>query len=148
METGAIVAMTTHGGAAADTATVEETVTEAGVAVADLVAQEMSENRYAMHSRGVEEVVADKGYHSNDAAAGLAALGVRTYLAEPERAERNWKGRKAEQKAVYANRRRIRGEYCVWQLQLAHFGSLIWPTPGFDVSGQGFGFAGRIYKES
>jgi transposase len=59
METGAIVAVTTHGGATADTATVEETVTEAGVAVAELVAQEMSENRYAMHSRGVEEVVAD-----------------------------------------------------------------------------------------
>ncbi len=34
METGAIVAVTTHGGAAADTATVEETVIEAGVAVA------------------------------------------------------------------------------------------------------------------
>ena len=22
------------------------------------------------------------------------------------------------------------GDYCVWQLHLAHFGSLIWPTPG------------------
>ena len=39
METGAIVAVTTHGGAAADTATVEETVIEAGVAVAGLVAE-------------------------------------------------------------------------------------------------------------
>ena len=29
---------------------------------------------------------------------------------------------------------------CVWQLQLAHFGSLIWPTLGVDVSGQVFGF--------
>ena len=32
METGAIVAVTTHGGAAADTATVKETVIEAGIA--------------------------------------------------------------------------------------------------------------------
>ena len=40
METGAIVAVTTHGGAAADTATVEETVIEAGVAVAELVTAE------------------------------------------------------------------------------------------------------------
>src|SRR5216683_2206392 len=39
METGAIVAVTTHGGAAADTATVEETVIEAGAAVAGLVAE-------------------------------------------------------------------------------------------------------------
>jgi hypothetical protein len=30
------------------------------------------------------------------------------------------------------------GKPCVWQLQLAHFGSLIWPTLGVDVSGQGF----------
>ena len=37
METGAIVAVTTHGGAAADTATVEATVVEAGAAVAELV---------------------------------------------------------------------------------------------------------------
>src|SRR3954464_11067495 len=29
---------------------------------------------------------------------------------------------------------------CFWQLQLAHFGILIWPTPGVDVSGHGFGF--------
>ena len=36
METGAIVAVTTHGGAAADTATVQETVIEAGIAVAGL----------------------------------------------------------------------------------------------------------------
>jgi hypothetical protein len=25
------------------------------------------------------------------------------------------------------------GRACVWQLYLAHFGSLIWPTPGFWV---------------
>src|SRR5882762_462826 len=40
METGAIVAVTTHGGAAADTATVEATVIEAGAAVAELVTAE------------------------------------------------------------------------------------------------------------
>src|SRR5215475_10082632 len=40
MESGAIVAVTTHGGAAADTATVEGTVIEAGVAVAELLTAE------------------------------------------------------------------------------------------------------------
>jgi transposase len=39
METGAIVAVTTHGGAAADTATVQETVVEAAIAVAGLIAE-------------------------------------------------------------------------------------------------------------
>jgi hypothetical protein len=40
METGAIVAVTTHGFAAADTATVEGTVMEAGVTVAELLTAE------------------------------------------------------------------------------------------------------------
>src|SRR5947199_1836677 len=64
METGAIVAVTTHGGAAADTATVEATVIEAGAAVAELVTAEPPEGKYQVHPGGVEEVVADKGYHS------------------------------------------------------------------------------------
>src|SRR4029077_15684801 len=66
METGAIVAVTTHGGAVADTETVEEQVIEAGVAVAALVAETTPEGSYPVHPGGVEEVVADKGYLSND----------------------------------------------------------------------------------
>src|SRR5216683_4755668 len=49
METGAIVAVTTHGGAAADTATVQATVTEAGAAVAELLTPEPPEGGYAVH---------------------------------------------------------------------------------------------------
>ena len=111
METGAIVAVTTHGGAAADTATVEDTVIEAGVAVASLVAETTPEGNYPVHPDGVKEVVADKGYHSNDVAVALRDLEVRTYIAEPERGERNWNGKAAEKEAVYANRRRVRGEH-------------------------------------
>src|SRR5436190_10263124 len=111
METGAIVAVTTHGGATADTATLQETVIEAGVAVAGLVAEETAEGKYAVHSGGVEEVVGDKGYHSNDVAVGLAELQIRTYIAEPARGVRNWQGKEAEKEVVYANRRRIGGEY-------------------------------------
>jgi transposase len=110
METGAIVAVTTHGGAAADTATVEETVIEAGVAVAGLVAETTPEGNHPVHPDGVEEVVADKGYHSNDVAVALSDLAVRSYIAEPERGERNWNGKAVEKEAVYANRRRVRGE--------------------------------------
>src|SRR4051795_2480787 len=110
METGAIVAVTTHGGAAGDTATVEATVIEAGAAVADLVTAEPPEGNYQVHPGGVEEVVADKGYHSNEVGAGLSELGVRTYIAEPDRGRRKWAGKQAEKEAVYGNRRRIRGE--------------------------------------
>jgi transposase len=110
METGAIVAVTTHGGAAADTATVQETVVEAAIAVAGLIAEKTSEGEYPVHPEGVEEVVADKGYHSNDVALGLAELEVRTYIAEPDRGQRNWDGKAAEKAAVYGNRRRIEGD--------------------------------------
>ena len=110
MDTGAIVAVTTHGGATADTATVEATVIEAGAAVAELVAAKTPEGKYEVHPGGVEEVVADKGYHSNEVAVGLRELGVRTYIAEPDRGRRNWEGKQAEKEAVYGNRRRVRGE--------------------------------------
>ena len=110
METGAIVAVTTHGGAVADTATVEATVIEAGVAVAGLITAKTPEGKHEVHPGGVEEVVADKGYHSNDVAVGFGKLEVRTYIAEPERGTRNWEGKQAEKEAVYANRRRVRGE--------------------------------------
>src|SRR6266849_8807294 len=78
MQTGAIVAVTTHGGAAADTATVKETVIEAGIAVAGLIAEKTPEGKYEVHPEGVQEVVADKGYHSNDVMVGLAEMEVRT----------------------------------------------------------------------
>jgi transposase len=110
METGAIVAVTTHGGATADTASVQETVIEAGIAVAELTAEKTAAGKYEVHPCGVEEVVADKGYHSNDVAVSLKEMGVRSYVAEPDRGTRNWDGKEAAKAAVYANRRRIQGE--------------------------------------
>jgi transposase len=109
METGAIVAVTTHSGAAADTTTVKETVMEAGMAVAGLIAEKTPEGEYAVHPEGMKEVVADKGYHSNDGMVGLAEMGVRSYVAEPDRGPRNWDGKPAEKQAVHGNRRRVQG---------------------------------------
>ena len=63
------------------------------------------QKRYAM-----KEVVTDKGYHSNDTMRDLAAMGLRSDASEPDRGRRNWKGKPAERDAVYANRRRIKGE--------------------------------------
>lgn len=56
METGTIVAVTTHGGAVADTTTVEATVIEAGVAVAEVA----GEDAPAVNADGVQEIVADR----------------------------------------------------------------------------------------
>jgi hypothetical protein len=41
------------------------------------------------HTAVIEEVVADKGYHSNQVLVDLAALDPRTYIAEPDRSRRN-----------------------------------------------------------
>src|ERR1700687_4742939 len=109
METGAIVAVTTHGGAAADTATVEMTVLDAAVEVAGLIAEVTPEGEYNVQFDGVEEVVTDKGYHSNEVVRTFTEMELRTYISEPERGERNWENKRVEQEAVYANRRRIRG---------------------------------------
>src|SRR5271167_3831859 len=110
METGAIVAVTTHSGAAADTATMQETVMEAGLAVAGLIAEKTAEGKFEVHPEGVQEVVADKGYHSNEVMVGLAEIEVRSYIAEPDRGTRSWNGKAAEKQAVYGNRRRIQGD--------------------------------------
>ena len=67
----------------------------------------------------VEEVVADKGYHSDATLVALDEIGVRSYVSEPERGRRCWQDKKtgetpaekrAAQKALYGNRRRIRGD--------------------------------------
>ena len=58
----------------------------------------------------VREVVADKGYHSNETVLELKEQGLRGYLSETDRGRRNWKGKNRKYQApVYANRRRIRG---------------------------------------
>jgi hypothetical protein len=57
----------------------------------------------------VEELIADKGYHSNRIMVELDALGVRSYVAEPDRGRRDWSKAPDAQAPVYGNRRRIRG---------------------------------------
>ena len=67
---------------------------------------------------GVEEVIADKGYHSDETLVALDDVGVRSYVSEPERGRRRWQDKKTgetppakrtAQRALYGNRRRIRG---------------------------------------
>src|SRR5229473_1411892 len=55
---------------------------------------------------------ADKGYHSGAVVKRMKAYEVRSYIPEKkQKGRRNWAGKQAEQQAVYANRRRVRGEY-------------------------------------
>jgi transposase len=109
LQTGAIVAVTTHGGATGDTESIRETLPVAGEAVAAEIATPSARGQYAVNQNGVEEVVTDKGYHSGAVLSKIAEWGVRSYVSEPERGRRQWAGQPEEQAAVYANRRRIAG---------------------------------------
>jgi transposase len=110
MESGAIVAVTAHGGAAADSATVVETVCEAGEEVAQLIPVTTAAGDYPVEAGGIAELVSDQGYHSNAVLVEVEDFGLRSYVAEPDRGPRKWEGKSAEREAVYANRRRIKGE--------------------------------------
>jgi len=110
LETGAIVAVTTHGGATGDTESVRETLPAAGVAVAEQIATPTAQGQYKVQEQGLREVVTDKGYHSGAGLAGMIAMGVRTYVSVPRQPRRNWEGKPDQQAAVYGNRRRVEGE--------------------------------------
>jgi transposase len=108
---GAIVGVTIQGADVGDTTTVYGTLEEAGEQL--LSVSEDLEDLGVCRER-MREVVLDKGYHSNQALVDLKAMGIRTYVSEPRRGRRRWKRKgedlSLERSAVYANRRRIRGE--------------------------------------
>lgn len=111
METGAIVAITLHGADEGDTQTILDTVAEAGERITSVVAQSDHEKVVErVCAEGPREVVTDKGYHSRQVVSDLSEWGVRTYCSEPNRGRQRWSEQEREQQAVYANRRRIRGE--------------------------------------
>jgi transposase len=99
LETGVIVGVTVQDADDGDTTTSIETLIEAAKQV----------EAVRPDGKGIEEVVGDKGYHSNQSLVDLEAVGVRSYISEPDRGRRNWKKKPAARGAVYRNRRRIRG---------------------------------------
>src|SRR6185369_8271394 len=78
MDTGAVVAVTLQEADLGDTTTIKETLAEAGAAVADLIQREAEAQpleKPQVHLGGIEEVVADKGYHSGAVLQDLRAAG-------------------------------------------------------------------------
>ncbi len=105
-----------HPGSAGDTTTLLETLEQAGQSLQEVREDENVEADTAhIH---MKEVVADKGYHSGQTLVNLEEVELRGYIAEPERGRRKWTSKDAEeqmhkraaQSAVYANRRRRKGE--------------------------------------
>ena len=95
LESGALVAVTLQDADEGDTTTIADTATAAA---------EQVEAAESLH-----EIVADKGYHSNETMVDLAAVGLRSYISEPNRGRRDWSDAPDAQAPVYGNRRRLRG---------------------------------------
>jgi len=99
--TAVLVAVTLQDADQGDTTTLVETA---------IAAAEQVERAHAAteDAAGPHEIVADKGYHSNETG-DLAAVGLRSYISEPDRGRRDWSDAPDAQAPVYGNRRRIRG---------------------------------------
>jgi transposase len=100
LETGAVVGVTLQPADSGDTTTMIETLITASEQVEAVLPQ----------SEGIQEVVADKGYHSTERMVDMEQIGLRSYVSEPKQRRRRWRGDNEAQAAVYGNRRRIRGK--------------------------------------
>ena len=94
LESGALLGVTVQAADKGDTQTLEATLA-------------------AVEAAGGEppaEVAADKGYHSDAVIEDLKTAGAASYVPEPKRGERNWKGKEQTREAVEANRERVASE--------------------------------------
>ena len=112
LETGAIVAAVIHAADQGDTTTIHGTLERAAKSLKRVRQRTPSGQADDLDVRAV---VSDKGYHSAETLARLSELGIRSYVAEPDRGRRRWTEQQAsdqewrtrEQRAVYRNRRRL-----------------------------------------
>lgn len=106
LDTGAILAVTVQAADTGDTKSLPVTLEQAETSLVAIREEAAAKVR---PKSGIEEVVTDKGYHSDEVLQQCADKGIRTYISEPKR-NRRWKGKSAQKKATYGNRRRIRGK--------------------------------------
>ena len=102
LETNAILAATIYAADHGDSQTLEDSINHAQTNLNE-----------AETEAEIKDVAADKGYHATEQLTAIAEhTAYRTYIPEPElKHERRWTDKPPEQKAaVYANRRRVRGE--------------------------------------
>ena len=104
LETGAVVAVTLQGADQGDTTTITRTLAEAVLQLAAV-----ADGTDAVVDLA-SDVVTDKGYHSRSTVLELETNGFRTYISEPDRGPQSWIDQREARDAVYANRRRLRGD--------------------------------------
>ena len=102
LESGALIAVMVQGADQGDTRTL--------VTTAITAAEQVEAAHATTDARGtLEDIVADKGYHSNETMVDLAAVGLRSYISEPHRGRRDWSDVPDAYAPVHGNRRRLRG---------------------------------------
>ncbi len=102
LDTGVIVAAPIHPADKGDTTTLDPTL--------EAAARNLTDLGLAPTSEGPCDLVTDKGYHSREILKGLDSDIWKTRIAEPEppNGYLRWHGDEAAQKAVYANRYRLK----------------------------------------
>jgi len=105
---GVILAVNVCDAAVGDTATVTDTLVMATANLAALKEDERVADK--VNDDWMDEAVLDKGYHSKQGLLDLEEMNIRSYASEPARGRQEWDGQLDARDAVYANRRRIKGE--------------------------------------
>ena len=108
MDSGAILSVNVCDAAAGDTATLTDTIVQASENLRVVSDDQRVSDKISEH--WMREAVLDKGYHSKQTLVDLEEMNIRSYASEPERGRQRWEGDAEQREAVYANRRRIRGE--------------------------------------
>jgi transposase len=91
MTSGAVIAVTLQAADEGDTTTIQETLAETAGNLAHLIEREAKKTPDEAPRVSLDplaEIVADKGYHSNDAVLHVQQAQGRSYIPEPKRGQR------------------------------------------------------------
>ena len=114
MDTGAIVAVTLQAADQGDTTTLDETLCEAGEQVAEQIGREAECSRRVSRrstSTGSKSWRRTRATTRGGGPASEELCGAQLHPEKKQKGRRDWQGKRAEQQAVYENRRRVRGAY-------------------------------------
>jgi transposase len=104
LDSGAVLAVTVQEATLGDPTTMKRTVE---AAVENVLEVHHDPECPDLPDRALTEWVADKGYHSNATMELVAECELRSYVSEPDRGRRKWRGKELARKGTYANRRRL-----------------------------------------
>jgi len=106
LDSGALLGVSLHEADQGDTQTVVPRVE----AAFEQVAEAIESTGAPLPEKLFEEIVTDKGYHSNRSCQELQELGMRTYLSEPERGRAALGGARRSPESRVCQPARVRGE--------------------------------------